>query len=131
VYLAQEDSYATFGSFDLHVLGNTIRYANLIGSHDGMLLYSGSPTLSNVSRSFGTVSHRVSRVTIRGNVVTNTSKGIGNGHGIEVRSSVDTGEAGGNTLAGNVAPQLVCDGTNFKCPTQLKADDEGTSSRGR
>jgi hypothetical protein len=97
------------------VVGNTIRYANLIGSHDGMLVYSSDPTLSNRSLTFGEVPNRVERVTIENNTVALTAKGIGNGFGIEIRESVDQGQVRGNVLSENRSPQLVCAGTRFKC----------------
>ena len=59
--------------------------------------------------------HRVTRVAILRNDITDTASGIGGGHGIEVRSSVDTGAAAANLLEGNVAPQMVCQGANFTC----------------
>jgi hypothetical protein len=113
VYLAQEDGYATYGSFDLRLVGNTIAYANLNGSHDGLLAFSDSPASSNTSATFGTVPHKVARVTIQGNAISYTALGIGNGHGIEIRSSVDTGDVSGNTLTHNQTPQIVTSGTNF------------------
>jgi hypothetical protein len=48
----------------------------------------------------GTHTHSVERVTIKGNTVTDTSKGVGNGFGIEIRASVDSGVVSGNTLTG-------------------------------
>jgi hypothetical protein len=113
VYLAQEDGYATYGSFDLRVVGNTIAYANLNSSHDGLLAYSDSPASSNASTTFGTVPHRIERLTIQGNAISDTAPAIGNGFGIEIRSSVDTGDVSGNTLTHNRAPQIVIGGTNF------------------
>jgi hypothetical protein len=121
IYLAQESSYQTYGSFDLHVVGNTIRYANLIGSHDGMLAYSSKPALSNRSLTFGEVPSRVERVTIENNTVALTAKGIGNGFGIEIRASVDQGQVLGNAFHGNRSPQLVCAGTHFTCQNEQSA----------
>lgn len=118
VYLAQESSYKTYGSFDLRVLENTIRHANLIGSHDGMLVYSSDPELSNRSLTFGEVPNRVERVTIENNTVAFTAKGIGNGFGIEIRASVDNGQVLDNALRGNRPPQLVCAATHFKCQNE-------------
>jgi hypothetical protein len=113
VYLAQEDSWSSYGTFDLRLVGNTIANANLIGSHDGLLAFSDSPASSNASTTFGTIPHRLERITIQGNAISNTAAGIGNGFGIEIRSSVDTGDVSGNTLTHNVAPQIVINGTNF------------------
>jgi hypothetical protein len=113
VYLAQEDSYATFGTFDIRVIGNTIGQANLSGSHDGLLAYADSPGGSHASTTFGTLGHRLERLTIQGNAIHDTAAGVGNGFGIEIRSSADTGDVSGNTLTHNQAPQLVLDGTNF------------------
>ena len=113
VYLAQEDGYATYGTFDVQVVGNTIAQTNLGGSHDGILAYSDSPTGSDPSTTFGTVPHRVERLTLSGNLVEDTAPGIGDGFGIEVRDSVDTGSVIGNTLTHNQTPQLVLNGTNF------------------
>ncbi|HEX8793466.1 MAG TPA: hypothetical protein VF765_21135 [Polyangiaceae bacterium] len=113
VYLAQEDSYTTYGAFDVRVLGNTIADANLGGSHDGLLAYSDSPTGTDPSATFGTVPHQIQRMTIRGNTISDTSAGIGNGFGIEIRASADTGDVSGNTLVHNQTPQIVIDGTNY------------------
>jgi hypothetical protein len=115
IYLAQEDGYQTFGSFDLLVLDNVIAHANLNLSHSGLLAFADSPAAANPSRTFGPVPHRVTRVAILRNGITDTASGIGGGHGIEVRSSVDTGAAAANLLEGNVAPQMVCQGANFTC----------------
>ena len=113
VYLAQEDGYATFGSFDIRVVGNTIAQANLMGSHAGLLAYSDSPAGTDPSATFGTLVHRVERLTIQGNSFLDTAAGVGGGAGIEIRSSVDTGDVSGNTLTHNQTPQLVLSGTNF------------------
>jgi hypothetical protein len=113
VYLAQEDSYSTYGTFDIRVVGNTVAQANLSGSHDGLLAYADSPAGAHASTTFGTIGHRLERLTIQGNAIHDTTAGAGNGSGIEIRSSVDTGDVSGNTLTHNQAPQLVVDGTNF------------------
>ncbi|HKP63661.1 MAG TPA: right-handed parallel beta-helix repeat-containing protein [Polyangiales bacterium] len=113
VYLAQEDSFDSYGSFDIHVLGNRISRANLAGSHDGLLAYADSPAQSHASKSFGMLSNRVRRLTITGNTISDTAPGIGNGHGVEIRPSVDEGQLTGNTLRSNRAPQLLVQGTNF------------------
>ncbi len=113
VYLAQETSYQTYGVSDVSVTNNTIAHANLYGSHDGLLAYSDTPSGSHASASLGTVSSRVQRVTITGNTFSNTAAAMGNGFGIEIRSSVDTGTVTGNTLTANQPPQLVVNGTNF------------------
>jgi hypothetical protein len=113
IYLAQEDGYATYGSFDIRVLGNTIAQANLGSSHDGLLAYADSPADSDPSTTFGTIPHQVQRLTIQGNAISDTAAGVGNGHGIEIRSSADTGDVSGNTLTHNQTPQLVVNGTHF------------------
>jgi hypothetical protein len=113
VYLAQEDSYSSYGTFDIRVVGNTIAQANLIGSHDGLLAFSDSPSASDSSATFGTLGHRIERLTIQGNGIVDTAAGVGNGYGIEIRSSADTGDVSGNTLTHNQTPQLVVKGTNF------------------
>lgn len=113
IYLAQEDGYATYGTFDIRVLGNTIARANLGSSHDGLLAYADSPAGSDPSTTFGTVPHQIQRLTIQDNSISDTAAGVGNGHGIEIRSSVDTGDVSGNTLTHNQAPQLVVNGTHF------------------
>ncbi len=113
VYLAQEDSYSTYGTFDIRVVGNTIAQANLAGSHDGLLAYADSPTGSHASATFGTVSHRVENLIIQSNDIVDTAAGVGNGFGIEIRASVDAGDVSANTLTHNQTPQLVIDGTNF------------------
>jgi hypothetical protein len=113
IYLAQEDGYRTFGSFDLDVRDNVIDFANLAGSHAGLLAYSDSPAGNDTSRTFGAVPHRVERVAVANNSIADTARGIGGGSGIEVRSSVDSGDVACNVLERNVEPQLVCDGTRF------------------
>ncbi len=50
---------------------------------------------------------------MQGNTFSDTAPGIGNGFGIEIRSSVDTGDVSRNTLAHNQTPQLVLNGTGF------------------
>lgn len=114
IYLAQEDGYATYGSFDIRVLGNTIAQANQGSSHDGLLAYADSPNDSDPSMTFAVVPHQIQRLTIQGNSISDTAAGIGNGYGIEIRSSVDTGDVSGNTLTHNQTPQLVIKGTNFR-----------------
>ncbi len=114
IYLAQEDGYATYGSFDIRVLGNTIAQANQGSSHDGLLAYADSPNDSDPSMTFAAVPHQIQRLTIQGNSISDTAAGIGNGYGIEIRSSVDTGDVSGNTLTHNQTPQLVIKGTNFR-----------------
>lgn len=113
VYLAQEDGYATYGTFDVRVVGNAIVSANLGGSHDGLLAYSDSPTGSSVSATFGTVPNQIQRLTIQGDTISDTAAGVGNGYGVEIRSSADTGDVSGNTLVHNQTPQIVIAGTNF------------------
>ncbi len=113
VYLAQENSYQTYGVTDVTVSNNTIAHANLGGSHDGLLAYADAPSGSHASATLGTLSNRVQRITVTGNALSNTAAGMGNGFGIEIRSSVDTGAVTGNVLTGNQAPQLVVNGTNF------------------
>jgi hypothetical protein len=113
IYLAREDSYTTYGTFDIFVLHNAIARANLGGSHDGLLAYGDDPEQSHASKSFGDLSNRVQRLTVRDNAFRDTAAGVGNGFGIEIRPSVDSGEISGNVLSGNQSPQLVLDGTNF------------------
>jgi hypothetical protein len=113
VYVAQESSYQTYGGFDVTVTRNTIGHANLGGSHDGLLAYSDAPGSSKTSASFGVVSSQIRRLTVSDNAFSNTAAGAGNGFGIEIRSSVDTGTVTGNDLTANQPPQLVVNGTNF------------------
>jgi hypothetical protein len=113
IYLAQEDGFGTYGTFDVRVLGNTIAQANLGSTHDGLLAFSDSPTGSNLSTTFGTIPHELQRLTIQGNAISDTAAGMGHGYGIEIRSSVDTGDVSGNTLTHNQPPQLVVGGTHF------------------
>ena len=113
IYVAQEDGYVTYGTFDLRIVGNTIDQANLGSSHDGLLAYSDSPTKSDPSITFASVPHQIQRISVDGNTITNTAPGIGNGYGIEIRSSADTGDLTGNTLAHNRAPGIVVGGTNY------------------
>jgi hypothetical protein len=113
IYVAQESSYSTYGAFDITVVQNTIAYANLNGSHDGLLAYSADPTSSRPSTTFGSVSNRIQSLTVENNSIADTSSGIGNGFGIEIRSSCDTGTVIGNVLTHNISPQLVVDGSNF------------------
>jgi hypothetical protein len=113
VYLAQESSYNTYGTFDILVQGNTIAHSNLGGSHDGLLAYTAQPSDTHASTTFGNVPNLVQRLTIEDNAFLSTAPGVGNGHGIELRSSTSTGTVTGNTLTGNVAPQLVVNGSGF------------------
>jgi hypothetical protein len=113
VYLAQENSYQTYGTFDVTVTRNTVAHANLVGSHDGLLAYADSPGESHDTASLGSVSNQLRRIVVRGNTFSDTAAGAGNGYGIEIRSSVDTGEVTNNVLTGNKAPGLVVKGTNF------------------
>jgi hypothetical protein len=113
VYLAQENSYKTYGASDVTVSNNAIAHANLGGSHDGLLAYSDSPGETHPSTSLGSVPNQLRRIAIVGNTISDTAPGNGNGYGIEIRSSVDTGEVTNNVLSGNKAPQLVVDGTHF------------------
>jgi hypothetical protein len=113
VYLAQENSYQTYGAFDVTVSRNVVSHANLGGSHDGLLAYTDAPGTSHDSVSLGSVPNQVRRIFVRDNTFSNTSAGVGNGFGIEIRSSVDTGEVTGNVLTGNQPPQIVVNGTNF------------------
>ena len=113
VYLAQENSYRTYGVFDVTVSRNTIARANQQGSHDGLLAYADAPTESHDATSFGSVSSQVRRVFVRDNTISDTAPGVGNGYGIEIRSSADTGEVTNNVLTGNKAPGVVVDGTHF------------------
>ena len=113
VYLAQENSYMTYGVFDVTVSSNTIAHANLGGSHDGLLAYADAPGESHTTASLGSVSNQIRRITVKDNAVSDTSAGVGNGFGIEIRSSVDTGAVTDNVLTSNQAPQLVVKGTNF------------------
>ena len=113
IYLAQESSYSTYGTFEISVLRNTVAHANLAGSHDALLAFSDDPTGSRNSASLGNVSNQVRALTVRDNTFSDTSAGVGNGHGIEIRGSVDGGEVVGNVLSGNRTPQLVLDGSNF------------------
>jgi hypothetical protein len=113
IYLAQENAYDTYGTFDVFVTRNTIAHANLAGSHDALLASADAPTASHSSASFGDVGNAVRNLTVRDNTFRDTAAGIGNGFGIEIRASVDGGEVIGNTLIGNRAPQLVLDGSHF------------------
>jgi hypothetical protein len=113
IYLAQEDGYGTFGTFDVRVLANRIAQANLGSTHDGLLAFSDSPTASDTSTTFGTIPHEIERLTIQNNDIRDTAAGMGHGYGIEIRSSADTGDVTGNTLTHNQPPQLVVKGTNF------------------
>jgi hypothetical protein len=113
VYLAQENSYQTYGVFDVTVSRNTIRHANLAGSHDGLLAYADAPGESHGTASLGAVSNQIRRVFVRDNAFSDTAKGVGNGFGIELRSSVDMGEVTDNVLSNNTPPGLVVNGTNI------------------
>ncbi len=113
IYLAQENSWHTYGAFDLLIRNNVVRHSNLAGSHDGLLAFSDAPTESHDATSLGAVSNQVRRVTVEGNTFSDTNPGTSNGHGIEIRGSVDTGTVTHNVLTGNAAPQIVVNGTNF------------------
>jgi hypothetical protein len=112
VYIAQENSYETYGVSDVTVSSNTIDHANLAGSHDGLLAYADAPGSSHAAVSLGTVSNQIRRIHVVQNTFENTSAGVANGFGIEIRSSVDTGEVTDNVLTANQPPQLVINGTN-------------------
>jgi hypothetical protein len=113
IYLAQENSWHTYGAFDLVIRNNVVRHSNLTGSHDGLLAFSDAPTESHDATSLGAVSNQLRRLTVEGNTFSDTSAGTSNGHGIEIRGSVDTGSVTHNVLTGNAAPQIVVKGTNF------------------
>ena len=113
VYLARENSYQTYGVFDVTVTRNSVSHANLGGSHDGLLAYADAPGDGHDSATFGSVSNQVRRITVSNNTFSNTAAGVGNGFGVEIRSSVDTGEVTNNVLSGNAPPELVVNGTNF------------------
>lgn len=113
IYVARESSYTTYGSFDVSVFGNQVADANLGGSHDGFLAYADDATDSASSKTFGSVSNMVRNLVVNDNSFTDTSAGVGNGFGIEVRSSVDTGQVIGNTVTHAQAPGVVVDGTGF------------------
>jgi hypothetical protein len=59
------------------------------------------------------IPHRIERITISNNIISDTAAGSGNGWGIEVRSSADQGEVTSNTLQHNRAPQIQMNGTNY------------------
>jgi hypothetical protein len=113
IYVARESSYQTYGSFDVSVFGNHVADANLGGSHDGFLAYADDATESASSKTFGSVSNMIRNLVVNGNAFTDTSAGVGNGFGIEVRSSVDTGQVIDNTVTHAKAPGIVVAGTGF------------------
>lgn len=113
VYVAQEDSFATYGSFQIWVTSNTVAGANVSGSHDGLLAYADSPDASDPSTTFGPVPHVVRALTVQGNAISDTAPGIGNGFGIEIRASAANGNVTANVLSDNQSPQLVVNGTGF------------------
>jgi hypothetical protein len=115
-YIAQENMSGnkwTYGSFDVRLIRNSIAHANLNAAHDGVLVYAATPQGADNSATFGFTWHRIQRVTIQGNQISDTAPGIALGFGIEVRSSADTGDVSGNTLARNRSPQLSISGTNY------------------
>ena len=113
IYVARESSYKTFGSFDINVIGNHIASANQTNSHDGLLAYADAPDSGAASMTFGLVPNAIRNLTVKDNGVADTAAGIGNGFGIEVRSSCDTGNVVGNTVRGGATPGIVVNGTGF------------------
>ena len=113
IYVAREKSYETFGSFDIIVDRNRVVSANLSGSHDGLLAYADAPESSSPSRAFGLVPNEIRNLTVKDNSFADTAAGVGNGFGIEVRSSCEKGEVTGNKVAGAAPPGIVVGGSDF------------------
>jgi hypothetical protein len=113
IYIACDGSFGTYGSFDVTVAGNTIQKANQYGAQDGLLAYASSPTGSNPSKTFGAVPNMIRSLTVVDNSFVDTGAGSGNGYGIEVRSSCDTGSVTGNAVTRATQPGIVVHGTGF------------------
>jgi hypothetical protein len=113
IYVAQEDGYATYGSFSVQVVRNEISGANQNSSHDGLLAYASSPATTKPTATFGSLPNAIRDLTLQDNTFTDTAAGIGNGYGIEVRSTCDGGVVTGNTVTHAKAPGIVVDGTSF------------------
>jgi hypothetical protein len=113
IYIARESGYATYGSFDVTVTGNNIQDANMVGAHDGLLAYADYPTDSNPSTTFGLVPNEIRNLSVGDNSFVDIAPGMGNGYGIEVRSSCQTGTVTGNTVTHAAVPGIVVQGTGF------------------
>ncbi len=113
IYLAREAGYATYGTFNINVVRNLIDSANLNSSHDGLLAYADDPTSSNPTQSFGSLTNTIENLNIDSNTFTNTAAGIGNGWGIEIRSSCDGGAVTNNTVITARTPGIVVNGANY------------------
>jgi hypothetical protein len=113
IYVAREDSYNTFGSFSVLAVRDHVTAANLSGSHDGLLAFADDPTATNPSHTFGSVPNPVRNLTVEDCSFIDTAPGVGNGYGIEVRSSCETGSVTGNTVINGTAPGIVVTGTMF------------------
>ena len=122
VYVAQEDSYDTYGSFSVRVRGNRIVSANRGGTHDGLLAFAAKPLLAAPSRTFGEVSNGVVDLTVQDNVFADTAKGEGGGSGIRVRDSCLGGRVDGNKIIGGTKPGVVVAGKRFEVSANVVED---------
>jgi hypothetical protein len=113
VYLAREQSFDSFGSFDITVERNRIANANLSSTHDGLLAYADEPDASAPSMTFGAIPNRVRDLTIEGNTFDSTASGRGNGFGIEVRGSCEGGRVAGNDVERSRSPGILVGGAGF------------------
>jgi hypothetical protein len=114
IYVAQESSYDTYGSFSISVHRNRIAAANRGGTHDGLLAFAARPELSAPSRTFGEVSNRVVNLRVRDNTFADTAPGEGGGSGIRVRDSCEGGQVDGNQIIGGASPGVVVSGERFE-----------------
>jgi len=122
VYIAQESSYDTYGSFSVTVRRNHIVAANRGGTHDGLLAFAALPQTSAPSRSFGEVSNRVVDLTVSGNTFADTAKGDGGGSGIRVRNGCARGQIEGNKIIGGSTPGIVVSGERFELSANVIED---------
>ena len=111
VYLAQENSYMTYGVFDVTVRSNTNHPREPGGQPRRTPRLRGRPRREPHDGVARQRVDQIRRITVTDNAFGDTSAGVGNGFGIEIRSSVDTGAVTDNVLTSDQA-QLVVKGTN-------------------
>jgi hypothetical protein len=79
-----------------------------------LLAYSSTPDATAATLSFGELSSAVEDLTVVDNTFVDVSPGIGNGYGIEIRSSCRRGRVQGNRVIRARAPGVVVQGTDFE-----------------
>lgn len=126
IYVAQERNYDTFGSFSIRVVGNRISFANLEGSHSGLLAYADQPFGTRPSNSFGDVPNAIRDLTVSQNVFSNVAAARGGGWGIEVRASCEGGSVSGNTVRGARSPGIVVAGSRYTVASNVSPGEGGS-----